>query len=101
MVAMMVSLFDLGPHHCGLDGDQQAEGRSTRTAWPQRQRRMAGQRLSWPARNACQRRGRKSTDRHCGKVIEAKPTLRQISPSEAAMAPADRPRGELVAIGGF
>ena len=39
------------------------------------------------ARNACQRRGRKSTDRHCGKVIEAQPTLGQISPSEAAMAP--------------
>jgi hypothetical protein len=26
-------------------------------------------------------------DRHCGKVIEAKPTLGQISPSEAAWAP--------------
>jgi hypothetical protein len=48
---------------------------------------MAGRRLSWLARNACQRRGRKSTDRHCGKVIEAQPTLGQISPSEAAMAP--------------
>src|ERR1700674_4616285 len=48
---------------------------------------MAGRRLSCLARNACQRRGRKSTDRHCGKVIEAKPTLGQISPSEAAMAP--------------
>jgi hypothetical protein len=26
-------------------------------------------------------------DRRCGKVIEAKPTLGQISPSEAAMVP--------------
>src|SRR5579864_3405547 len=33
------------------------------------------------------RRGRKSMDRRCGKVIEAKPTLGQISPSEAAWAP--------------
>ena len=33
------------------------------------------------------RRGRKSMDRHCGKVIEAQPTLGQISPSEAAWAP--------------
>jgi hypothetical protein len=32
MVAMIVSLSELGPHHRGLDGDQQAEGRSTRTA---------------------------------------------------------------------
>jgi hypothetical protein len=48
---------------------------------------MAGRRLSCLARNACQRRGRKSTDRRCGKVIEAQPTLGQISPSEAAMAP--------------
>jgi hypothetical protein len=33
------------------------------------------------------RRGRKSTDRHCGKVIEAQPPLGQISPSEAAWVP--------------
>jgi len=64
-----------------LRGDQPAP------LWPQRQRRMAGRRLSCLARNACQRRGRKSTDRRCGKVIEAQPTLGQISPSEAAMAP--------------
>jgi hypothetical protein len=44
------------------------------------------------------RRGRKSMDRHCGKVIEAKPTLGQISPSEAAWAPADRPGGDLATI---
>jgi hypothetical protein len=51
------------------------------------QRRMAGRRLSCLARNARQRRGRKSIDRRCGKVIEAQPTLGQISPSEAAWAP--------------
>src|ERR1700730_8475390 len=33
------------------------------------------------------RRGRKSMDRRCGNVIEAKPTLGQISPSEVAWAP--------------
>jgi hypothetical protein len=33
------------------------------------------------------RGGRKSMDRRCGKVIEAKPTLGQISPSGAAWAP--------------
>jgi hypothetical protein len=37
-------------------------------------------------------------DRRCGKVIEAKPTLGQISPSEAAWAPADRPGGDLAII---
>ena len=37
-------------------------------------------------------------DRRCGKMIEAKPTLGQISPSEAAWAPADRPGGDLVSI---
>jgi hypothetical protein len=53
---------------------------------------MAGLRLSCLARNARRRRGRKSTDRRCGKVIEAQPTLGQISPSEAAWAP----RGQTV-----
>src|SRR5579864_9684379 len=33
------------------------------------------------------RRGRKSTDRRCGKVIEAQAPLGQISPSEAAWVP--------------
>src|ERR1700674_2791166 len=37
-------------------------------------------------------------DRRCGKVIETKPTLGQISPSEAAWAPADRPGGDLATI---
>src|SRR5580700_3796025 len=44
------------------------------------------------------RRGRKSMDRRCGKVIEVQPTLGQISPSEAAWAPADRPGGDLAII---
>jgi hypothetical protein len=48
------------------------------------------------ARNARSRRGRKSTVRHCGKVIEAQPTLGQISPSEAARVPADRPRDLMI-----
>ena len=62
---------------------------------PQRQRRIAARRLSWLARNACPRRGRKLTDRYCAKVIEAQPTLGQISPSEAATVPPQTDRERL------
>jgi hypothetical protein len=69
--------------------------------------KAGGRRRRWRAgdflvsRGMRLRGGRKSTDRHCGNVIEAQPTLGQISPSEAASAPRGQTAGDFTTVGRF
>jgi len=72
--------------HRGLDGDLQAEGDDRRTrVLAGAQRKMAGVRLSWLARNGRSPGEESLTPAIAGQVIEAKPSFGQITPSEAAL----------------